>query len=132
HHFVAIDFDGFKDIVAAVGGVTIDVEQPIVDRELRTVIDEPGETRLEGDQALEYMRLRKVEGDPTAGYGRVGRQQKFLAALLDKTMSKDVLFDTGKLSGIVDAFTDATFGENIGFDQLLTLGQSMRNMRSDN
>lgn len=129
-HFVGIDFDGFKNIVATVGGVTVNVQHPIVDGELGTVIDEPGETELDSDQALQFMRARKVEGDPTADYGRVGRQQQFIGALLDKTMSKDVLFNTDKLTGLVDSFTDATFGENIGFDQLLTLGQSMRHMSS--
>lgn len=129
-HFVGIDFDGFKDIVAAVGGVTVDVRRPIVDRELGTVVDKPGETELGSDQALQFIRARKVEGDPTADYGRVSRQQQFIGALLDKTMSKNVLLDTGKLTDLVDSFTDATFGENLGFDQLLTLGQSMRHMRS--
>jgi len=131
-HFVGINFDGFKDIVAAIGGVTVDVKQPIIDRELGTVVEQPGRTELAGDQALRYMRARKVVGDPTAGYGRVGRQQRFIGAVLDKTMSNEVLLDSDKLTGLVDAFTDATFGENIGFEQLLTLGQSMRKMRSGN
>ena len=131
-HFVGINFDGFKGIVSAIGGVTVDVEQPIIDRELGTVVEQPGSTELAGEQALRYMRARKVVGDPTAGYGRVGRQQKFIGAVLDKTLSNEVLFDSDKLTELVDAFTDATFGENIGFEQLLTLGQSMRKMHSGN
>src|SRR5699024_8190049 len=106
--------------------------QPIVDRELGTVIPEAGKTHLEGKQALKFMRARKVVGDPTAGYGRVHRQQEFIGALLNRMLSKDVLFDAGKLTGLVNAFTGATFGHNIGLNQLLTLAQSMRKMESGN
>lgn len=131
-HFVGVNFSGFQNMVGAVGGVTVDVAQPIVDRELGTVVEQAGKTHLKGKQALEFMRARKVIGDPTAGYGRVERQQQFIGALLDRMLSKDVLLDAGKLTALVNAFTGATFGDNIGFDQMLTLGQSMRKMESGN
>lgn len=127
NHFVGIDFHGFKGMVDAVGGVRVQIDEPIIDQTLGKVVTETGNVKLEGDQALNYVRARKVYSDPTfSDYGRMQRQQKFLSALLNRTLSSDVLFDTGKLSNFVDAFTRSTFGEGIGVDQMLTLAQSMR------
>nr|WP_183650885.1 LCP family protein [Prauserella isguenensis] len=127
NHFVGIDFHGFKGMVDAVGGVRVQIDEPIVDQTLGKVVTETGNVKLQGDQALNYVRARKVYSDPTfSDYGRMQRQQKFLSALLDRTLSGDVLFDTGKLSNFVNAFTRSTFGEGIGVDQMLTLAQSMR------
>ncbi|SFP74244.1 cell envelope-related function transcriptional attenuator common domain-containing protein [Amycolatopsis arida] len=128
NHFVGLDFHGFKGMVDAVHGVQVHVEQPIDDEVLGMVVAETGPVTLRGDQALNYVRARHVKGDPTSDYGRIKRQQEFLKALLTKTMSRDVLFDPGKLTGFINAFAASTFGENIGVQQMLTLAQSMRGM----
>jgi LCP family protein required for cell wall assembly len=127
NHFVGIDFHGFKDMVQAVDGVEVCVERPLQDEELGLVVPEAGKNvKITGDQALNFVRARKVQGDPTADYGRIIRQQRFLSSLLRKAMSTEVLLSPGKLTKFVDAFSKATFGDNIGVDQLFTLGQSMQ------
>ncbi|QBQ62512.1 LCP family protein [Saccharomonospora xinjiangensis] len=129
NHFVGIDFQGFKGMVDAVGGVTVHFTEPMRDAELGLIVAETGDVVLKGDQALSYVRARKVYGDPTfSDYGRMQRQQQFLSSLLSKVMSSEVLLDMGKLSGFVEAFAQSTFGENIGVDQMITLAQSMRGM----
>lgn len=128
NHFVGIDFQGFKDMVDAVGGVTVTVDGPIIDAEVGTVATKAGPLRLDGDKALRFVRARKVEGDPTSDYGRMKRQQSFIGALLHKAMSHHVLMNPGTLTRFVDAFAAATFGENMGVDQMLTLAQSMKGM----
>ncbi|WP_048876929.1 LCP family protein [Saccharomonospora saliphila] len=133
NHFIGIDFEGFKGMVDAVGGVTVHLDEPMEDAELGMVVAETGDVVLRGEQALSFVRARKVYGDPTfSDYGRMRRQQQFLSALLSTTLSSDVLFDMGKLSGFVDAFAASTFGENIGVDQMLTLARSMRGLDSGN
>jgi LCP family protein required for cell wall assembly len=127
NHFVGIDFHGFKDMVDAVQGVEVCVERPMKDDVLGVVIPEAGKNvKLTGDQALNFVRARHVEGDKTSDYGRIIRQQRFLSSLLRKAMSGEVLLNPGKLTKFVDAFSKATFGDNIGVDQLFTLGQSMQ------
>jgi LCP family protein required for cell wall assembly len=127
NHFVGIDFHGFKDMVDAVAGVEVCVEKPMKDDVLGTVVPEAGKNvKLTGDQALNFVRARHVIGDPTSDYGRIIRQQRFLSSLLRKAMSTEVLLNPGKLTKFVDAFAKATFGDNIGVDQLFTLGQSMQ------
>ncbi|OLT46345.1 hypothetical protein BJF85_17055 [Saccharomonospora sp. CUA-673] len=94
---------------------------------LGDVVAEHGTVELRGEQALSFVRARQVYSDPTfSDYGRMERQQKFLSALLTKTLSSDVLFDTDKLTRFVNAFAASTYGENIGVDEMLTLAQSMR------
>ncbi len=130
NHFVSIDFNGFKDMVDAVGGVTVTTDGPIIDAEMGTIATEAGPLRLDGNTALRYVRARKVQGDPTSDYGRMKRQQQFIGALLRKAMSNDVLTDPGKLTAFVNAFADATVGENVGVDQMLTLAQSMKGLNT--
>ncbi|MFL6118938.1 LCP family protein, partial [Actinophytocola sp.] len=131
NHFVGIDFHGFKDMVDAVQGVEVCVERPMKDKELGVVVPEAGKNvKLTGDQALNFVRARKVAGDPTADYGRIIRQQRFLSSLLRKAMSSEVLLNPGKLTNFVKAFSKATFGDNIGVDQLFTLGQSMQGVEA--
>jgi LCP family protein required for cell wall assembly len=131
NHFVGIDFHGFKDMVDAVQGVEVCVEKPMKDDILGVVIPEAGKSvKLTGDQALNFVRARHVEGDKTSDYGRIIRQQRFLSSLLRKSMSSEVLLSPGKLTKFVDAFSKATFGDNIGIDQLFTLGQSMQGVEA--
>lgn len=128
NHFVGVDFNGFKDMVDAVDGVKVTVDEPVDDAVLGMIIPEPGTVKISGDQALNFVRARHVEGDPTSDYGRIKRQQQFLQSLLSKTLSRDVILDPGRLTGFINAFTAATFGENIGVDQMLTLAQSMKGL----
>jgi LCP family protein required for cell wall assembly len=128
NHFVGIDFNGFKAMVDAVHGVTIHNEIPIDDTTLGKVLLETGDVTISGDQALNFVRARHVKGDPTSDYGRIKRQQEFIGALLKKVMSSDVVLDPGKLSDFITAFANATFGDNLGVKQMMTLAQSMKGL----
>ncbi|HET6499939.1 MAG TPA: LCP family protein [Amycolatopsis sp.] len=128
NHFVGIDFSGFKDMVDAVQGVTVHVDKPIDDSVLGWVISQTGDVTISGDQALSFVRARHVIGDPTSDYGRIKRQQEFIKALMQKAMSHGVLTNPSQLSAFVTAFAKATFGDNIGIDQMLTLAQSMKGL----
>lgn len=131
NHFVGIDFHGFKDMVDAVRGVDVCVERPLKDGKLGLIVPEKGKAvTLTGDQALNFVRAREVIGDPTSDYGRIKRQQRFLSALLRKSMSSKVLFDIGQLTAFVNAFAKSTFGDNVDTDQLLKLGQSLQGLEA--
>ena len=125
NHFVGIEFAGFKGMVDAVGGVRMCVERPIVDQYLGTVVEAPGEVTLTGDKALDLVRARHVDGDPTSDLGRVRRQQQLIAALVRTAMSDRVLFDRGRLGGLVDAMAANTITDNVGADELIELGTSL-------
>src|SRR3712207_4668010 len=74
NNYVVVHFDGVEEIVNALGGVTLEVEQPIeVGIEGRRVFIPTGTQTLNGIEALAYVRFR---GTPTADIGRIGRQDR--------------------------------------------------------
>lgn len=128
NHFLGIDFQGFKAMVDAVGGVAVCVERPLEDRELGTIIPQPGTTMISGDTALRFVRARMVVGDPTGDYGRITRQQHFLSSLLRELLSAETVFSAGRLRAVTDAVAANTFGENVGVATLLRLAQSLQGL----
>lgn len=92
-HIALIDFAGFKEMTTALGGVTVnnDVEfSSKANDEIPTSYYFPeGEITLEGEKALAFVRERYAFAD--GDYQRVRNQQKFLKALMAKTMSRETL-----------------------------------------
>ena len=88
-NYVVLDFGGVEEIVDALGGVTLDVEEPIsYGLGGRYVAIPAGKQTLSGFEALAYVRYR---GTPTADIGRIGNQQKFLSALVREASSPSKL-----------------------------------------
>lgn len=88
-NYVVVDFGGVEEIVNALGGITVNVEEPIsYTLEGHPVSIPAGTQELDGPQALAYVRYR---GDPTADIGRIGRQQRFLQALAAESTSPSKL-----------------------------------------
>jgi LCP family protein required for cell wall assembly len=84
HHYVRVDFEGFRAVVDAVGGIDIVVEEPIVDdaypsEDYGTIrIEIPaGPQHMDGETALRYARSRHSSSD----FDRARRQQQILMAL---------------------------------------------------
>ncbi len=85
HHYVEVDFLGFKDIVDRIGGVDVCVTNAARDVHSGLTL-QPGCQVLNGDMALAYARSRYYEEwdgtdwkmDPRADLGRIERQQLFI------------------------------------------------------
>lgn len=127
-HFVGMDFSGFESMVNQVGGVQVCTSTPLIDEELGAVLPNTGKQTIDGATALNYVRARKVEAEGNGDYGRIKRQQVFLASLLRGALSNKVLFDPGKLNGFINAFTRDTFVQNIDTKSLVMLGRSLQNV----
>ena len=83
--YVVVNFGGVEEIVDAMGGITLTVDNPIrVGIDGRRVSIPAGTQELDGLQALAFVRYR---GGPTADIGRIGRQQKFLRELARQSTS---------------------------------------------
>ena len=95
HRYLEVDFASFQGLVEAVGGVTIAIPNPARDENSGLLIEETGEVRLSGEQALAYVRSRHyqelIDGtwqeDPRADLGRIERQKTFMAAVLGELTS---------------------------------------------
>lgn len=104
-HFVVIDFVGFRDMVEAVGGVTVYIDKPISDPNSNIFFDAGCQT-LSGKLALDYVRVRHGAGDGSDP-SRIKRQQVFLSSLVQKVTSSGVLFNPVELYRFLDAVTKA-------------------------
>ncbi|NLI93060.1 MAG: LCP family protein [Peptococcaceae bacterium] len=85
--YVLTNFEGFKDIIDTLGGITIDVEKNMYyetgDKEDGYINLKAGVQKLNGTKALQYARFRH---DATADIGRTARQQKVLTAVAKKML----------------------------------------------
>ncbi|MBV2154255.1 LCP family protein [Kitasatospora sp. SUK 42] len=131
-HYVILDFNGFKTMVDAIGGVEVCVAQPIHDRDAR--LDLPaGRQVLHGEQALGYVRARESLGDGSDTQ-RMGRQQQFLASLLRKVQSQGVLLNPARLWPVLNAATSSVKADGglSSLGALYDLTQDLRGIPSPN
>jgi len=117
-HYVRVDFEGFRAVVNAVGGIDVYVERPIVDDAYPTDdygtihIEIPaGLQHMDGETALRYARSRHGSSD----FDRLQRQQQVLIALLERLREPGVWPRLPFLYRAVSAYieTDLTTGELI-------------------
>ncbi len=125
---IIIDFEGFKTMVDALGGVTLNICAPIIDGELGTVAASAGVQTLQGGQALQLVRARKVKGDDTGDLGRIRRQQVLLSAILRQVTSAGLLLNPARLNSFLQAFVNSTQTDNVTLDDLINLAHSMGNL----
>jgi LCP family protein required for cell wall assembly len=102
NYLITVDFHGFKLLVNKLHGVYVDVDH----RYINTVsgpsgyakIDlEPGYEKLDGQQALDFVRFRHTDSD----LYRLARQQLFLEALKDRLASSFSLLEIPQIIGAV-------------------------------
>jgi anionic cell wall polymer biosynthesis LytR-Cps2A-Psr (LCP) family protein len=91
-HYALIDFTGFKELVDAVGGVTINVPSEL--KEGETVLFEAGSQTFTGDEALTYARYR---GEADIDVGRVRRQQQIIRGLVQTGAGRNIASDVNQL-----------------------------------
>ncbi|MFD0900768.1 LCP family protein [Actinomadura sediminis] len=128
-HFVQIDFSGFKRMVDALGGVEICVEKPVNDPRAELYLD-AGKQTVKGEKALGYVRARYSLGNGS-DLGRIERQQKFMAAVVDKALSSDVLTDPARTYDFLKAATDSiTTDDEFGLSDMRKLADGLRGMNA--
>lgn len=117
-HVMMIDWDGFKDLTNALGGVTL--KEPGV-----------GNVKMNGEQALEYVRTRKSL--PNGDFDRVKRQQNFLRQLMSQTVDNISITDPAMLVNILSAITDNTTVDSSFTPSVMRdLAWEMRNFKTSN
>ncbi|MFC9395660.1 LCP family protein [Streptomyces sp. NPDC057027] len=122
-HYLEVDFTSFMRTVDAVGGVQICTTRPLKDS--YTGLDlSPGTHELDGGQALQYVRSRHIDG--AADLGRMQRQQRFLAALIERMTTGGVLLNPVRFREVATTMLSSVRAdEEFGTDQLLALAKAM-------
>ncbi len=126
--YLEVGFDGFVDVVAAVGGVEMCLPDAVFEE--RSDLDLPaGCQDLAGKDALNYVRMRFT--DPRGDLGRVERQREFLSALVNKMTSPATLLnplelhDAGTATG-----SSLRRGNDTSMGEMMDIGLAMRSISS--
>lgn len=118
NQFVAVNFKAFYTAIDAMDGVEIALSEGEMDEIVRVTNTRPVETstagvyHLNGTQALNYARIRKIGDD----WGRTARQRTVLQALMKKAKTMDI----GTLNNVLyemfpSVKTNMTDGEMAGY-----------------
>nr|WP_084495845.1 LCP family protein [Nocardia shimofusensis] len=99
-HYAEVSLLGFVLLTNAVGGVEVCLNAP-VDEWMSGAHFPAGEQRLDGPQALSFVRQR--HGLPRGDLDRIVRQQVFMAQLVGQVLSAKTLTDPGRLGELGDA-----------------------------
>lgn len=95
-HYAEVSFGDLEELVDAVGGVDVVVNERIEDPKAGNVVIEEGEQHLDGEAALVFARSRAfADGD----FSRTSNQRALVAALSDKVMS----LSAAEMPGVVKA-----------------------------
>ncbi|MDY0097310.1 MAG: LCP family protein, partial [Candidatus Dojkabacteria bacterium] len=99
-----INFNGFVELIDAVGGVYVNVENSFTDYMYplrdgyQTISFKAGPQLMDGDTALKYSRSRhSQQNGEGSDYARARRQQKVIDALKDAILSSETLLNPTKL-----------------------------------
>jgi polyisoprenyl-teichoic acid--peptidoglycan teichoic acid transferase len=111
-HYAVVDFEGFRDVINAMGGVEMDVEDEIPSK--YGIKD--GIQTLNGAQALFYARYRGTAG---GDMDRIRHQQRLIAALRSKAFGWDTVAKLPHIARVMNRNVET----NLAFDEALSLGR---------
>jgi LCP family protein required for cell wall assembly len=127
-HYGAIDFEGFKSMTDALGGVTVNIKQSVYDP-ARKKQWAAGRQKLNGEDALLFVRQRY--NLPNGDFDRIKRQQAFLGALAKQAADRGTLTNPLKLDRFLSALTKSiSVDEGVSAGDLRSLALSMRSVRA--
>lgn len=124
HYYVMVDFEAFRRAIDTVGGVTVDVKEPLYDYNVAwendwdPLIAPAGVQQFDGKKALLYARSRY--GSARGDFDRAERQRQILVALRDKIFSLGTFGNPLKISQLMDAFGDHV-STNLSIDDVMSL-----------
>lgn len=123
-HYAEINFDGFKDIVDALGGVEVDVPMEIDDEDAGGYLAQGLQT-LNGDQALILCRSRHAYDD-IGGAGdsyRAANQRLVLSAIAKKILAADIATMASTVTALSQYLTT-----DLEITDIIGLAQSMQGL----
>lgn len=111
---IVVDFSQFRQIIDLLGGVEITLtsaEAHHINFNTGSALT-AGTHRLNGDEALIYSRIRKIDSD----FGRTNRQRTVLTALINQFRGASLSQLSSTVDGLLDLIsTDMTDGEILGY-----------------
>jgi len=139
NHYVQVDFSGFKDIVDAVGGVTLYVPYAVRDTVSGLALNSTGCVSVDGTQALAWVRSRRTEflvkgtwqPDGRGDLGRIERQQDFVHRMVKTALASGISkpIQLNRLIGV--GARDVTLDSALSTRDISGLGQRFSSLDPD-
>jgi len=127
NYYGVVDFEGFKYVIDALGGIDIYVEKDMyyIDQAGSLKINlHKGEQVLDGAKALEYVRFRS---DSLGDLGRIQRQQKLIKAVIEKVLNID---NVAKIPNIVSSLPDY-INTNMSSSEIISMARLMKDINRE-
>ena len=129
-HLATIDWNGFKDLTDALGGVRLYIPQTFTD-DTQHVTWTKGWHTMQGDEALQYVRTR--HGLANGDFGRIERQQNFLRTVMSTMLSSKTFTNPIKLARVIGTFSSfVEVDKSWSTSDIRSLAFALRNLRSSN
>jgi len=140
HNFVVMDFHGFEQVVDELGGVPAWFPYPV--RDVGSGLNEPygGCTLLRGEEALAFVRSRKMEGFVEDRWRRVGvwndlernqRQQSFMLMAMERAIDKGARSVLVRNDLIEAGASTVVLDDRLTLRTLLDLGRAFSSFKPD-
>ncbi len=127
HHYAEVDFRGFMNVIEVLGGVTMYLDQPMIDSKAHLNVP-AGCVTLTPEQALGFVRSRGYDDD----FGRIARQQRFIREVVQELSSLGVIANPAKLFSLVNAGANAvTTDEGFSLGVMREVVEGARNLTAD-
>lgn len=120
-YYLEVNMEGFKDIVQAVGGVDVDND---LDFTYEKVHFKKGMLHLNGEEALKYSRMRKL--DKRGDFGRQLRQRQVIEAVIKKGASVSSLTNYQDILNAIEKNVET----NLTFDEMISIQKDYRDSAS--
>ena len=113
-HYAIVDFEGFKDVINAMGGVEVDVEDEVPPK----YKIEDGLQNLNGQQALFYARYRGTSG---GDLDRIRHQQQLVASLRSQAFDWNTVRQLPEILRVANrnVQTDVGFSDGVSIGRIL-------------
>lgn len=135
HYYVMVDFKAFEDAINTVGGITVDVKEPLYDSSVawllgnNPLVADKGLQTFDGKRALLYARSRK--GSARGDFDRTERQREIIVALKDKIFSVDTFSNPFKMVDLIKTFGSRVRTDLNGTDEVKRLYEIGQKIGSD-
>lgn len=135
HYYMMVDFKAFEDAINTVGGITVDVKEPLYDQSVawllggNPLVAGEGLQTFDGKRALLYSRSRM--GSSRGDFDRTERQREIIVALQNKVLSVGTFSNPYKVVELMSTFGDRVRTDLNGLDEVKRLYEIGQQIGSD-
>lgn len=140
-YYAMINFNGFVELVDAVGGLYINVENSFTDYNYpaergygtQTISFKAGPQLMDGDTALKYARSRQSQQNQEGSdYARAKRQHKVIDAFIKKVLSTETLLNPNKVMSLLTSIQDNVKVSEFTIDDIQAGVNILKSLSSEN